>query len=529
MNMKACFRSGVVLLASLLSLSGVANASCATMTAFIDSLNAGQRAIEFPDPASCESDFKPALAKAVAGYVRSHQQADVEQLVAMIRNGYHKAERKTAFGELAAAVQKELAATGFNLPQTGDKYTLLDNLSQYAKASAPQAPAAKPLVKTTASVKAIAASSASGERRQPFAAWHISLVAAAVALAAGCALAGLILGAHLLTRRARSFVQQLDRLLQGLATASADFKTALSSCEIKLDRAETAQQTFSEQLQTWSDRFPPGATILSPEHLDGLSAEIRQLRNQVGQSDNGHDPAAPPPSPVDSMALEREVLGESWKKFRQNEQVSVYLDKAAKDECWKQIGDPLLMRLPKLVPDDLKPTFEAVLAPAREYDDFLVKISLIPKIVNGELPRLASDAQELARTREFAQFLAMSHDSTFLGDRLNFRLNNWVMDNFLAFADLYLQRYQQLQMENRQDVLEEGVSIVKRVLRVAALEPIDVKLGETPFDSTRHIGRSTANDARFFDGVIVGVVRNGFIEGNTQIIRQPEVVVNRTR
>jgi hypothetical protein len=504
------------------------------MTAFIDSLNVSQRAIEFPDPASCDNDFTPGLAKAVAGYVQTHPRADVEPLVAMIRDGYHKAERRTAFGQLAAAIQKELAAIGFTLPQTDAKYTLLDNLPRYAKVSAPQVPAGKPVVTTTAPVTAIAGSprpsnDASGRRRQPFATWHISLAAAAIALLSVGVLAGVVLGARLLILRARSFGQQLDRRLQGLATASADFKTVLSSCEIKLDRAQTAQQTFSEQLQTWSARFPPGATILSPEHLDGLSAEIRELRNQVGQSDNGHHPAAPPPLPVDSMALEREVLGEAWKKFRQNEQVSAYLDKAAKDECWKQIGDPLLMRLPKLVPDDLKPTFEAVLAPAREFDDLLVKISLIPKIVNGELPRLGSDAQELARTREFAQFLAISHNSTFLGDRLNFRVKNWVIDNFLAFADLYLQRYQQLQMENRQDVLEEGVSIVKRVLRVAAVEPIDVKLGETPFDSTRHIGRSTANDARFFDGVIVGVVRNGFIEGSTQIIRQPEVVVNRTR
>ena len=70
---------------------------------------------------------------------------------------------------------------------------------------------------------------------------------------------------------------------------------------------------------------------------------------------------------------------------------------------------------------------------------------------------------------------------------------------------------------------------MREVLRVASVEPIDVTPGETLFDSARHVGRSTSNDPRFADGVITGVVRNGFIEGGRQVIRQPEVIVNRTR
>lgn len=525
--MRACFRAVVVLLASMLSMSGLADAACAPMTAFIDKLKVGERGLDFPDITSCGNDFAPGLARALAAYVQTRPRADVEPLVAMIKAGYRKPERKTAFGDLAAAVQQDLASTGFKLPQTEDKYSLLDGLPQYAKANAPA-----PLLSTTTKAIPPAPPAASknplGDHRQPPSPSRLTPLAVAIALAVVCGIGGVIVFAYVLTGRARSFSQQIDGRLQALASASADLKTVFALCEVKLDRVETAQQEMAGQLQSWGERFPPSAKVLSPVDLDGVSAEIRELRNQVGRLENDHDPA-PTPAMADSVALEREALGESWKNFRQNEQLCAYVDNAAKDECWKQIGDPLLMHLPKLVPDDLKPTFEAVLAPAREYNNLLVKISLIPKIVNGELPRLGNDAQELARTRDFAQLLAMSHHSSFMSDRLNFRLKNWVMDSFLVFADLYLQRYQQLETENRQEALEEGVSIVRRVLRAAAVEPIDVKLGETPFDSTRHIGRSTTNDARFSDGVIVGVVRNGFVESGNQIIRQPEVVVNRTR
>jgi hypothetical protein len=489
------------------------------MTAFIDKLKAGERTGDFPDITSCGNDFAPALASALAAYVQTRSRSDVEPLVAMIKAGYIKAERKKAFGGLAAAVQQDLAATGFKLPT---EYSLLDGLPQYAKTNAPP-----PSTKVTAKVIPPAAKDPAHKNPKAVTSSPISPLAVAITLAL-VSIAAVILLIYVLVGRARSLWQGIEERLQALASASADLKTVLTVCEMKLDRVETAQQELAGQLQSWGERFPASARILSPFDLDGVSAEIRELRNQVGRLENGHDPAAQPVI-ADNATLEREALGESWKKFRQNEQLCAYVDNAAKDECWKQIGDPLLMHLPKLVPDDLKPTLEAVLAPAREYNNLLVKISLIPKIVNGELPRLGNDAQELARTRDFAQLLAMSHHSSVIGDRLNFRLKNWVMDSFLVFADLYLQRYQQLQTENRQEALEEGVSIVRRVLRIAAVEPIEVKLGETPFDSARHIGRSTTSDARFSDGVIVGVVRNGFVESGNQIIRQPEVVVNRTR
>ena len=356
---------------------------------------------------------------------------------------------------------------------------------------------------------------------------RLSLTDAAWLFAAACLTAAVIVIAVKLIRRARSFWQQADRRGRNLEAASTDLQTAVGALQIKLDRLDTAQQAFAAELQAWGERLPAGS-ILGPAHLDGVALALRGLRDEVMRRNGSHDGQAASPTAADLVALERETLCESWKKVRQNDQLCAALENAAKDECWNEIADALLTQLPKLVPDDLRPTFDSVLAPARDYHNLVAKISLIPKIVSNEIPRLPNDAQELARTREFAQLLAMSSQSSFVSDRLNFRLKSWVVDTFLTFADLYLQRYQQLQIEKSEKPLEEGVLIVKQVLRLAAVEAIDVRLGETPFDSTQHIGRSTRSDARFADGVIVGIVRNGFIEGGTQVVRQPEVVVNRT-
>jgi hypothetical protein len=358
---------------------------------------------------------------------------------------------------------------------------------------------------------------------------RLSPVNAAWLSAVACLSAAVIVAAVILIRRTRSFVLQGDRRSRDLAAVSADLKTILEAAQIHLDRLETGQQVVAAELQSWRERWPVGA-MLSSANLDGVTAALHELREEVAGRGDGQAGrvASPPAADGDLVGLERETLRESWKNFCQNEQLHTALESAARDECWKESADALLTQLPKHVPDDLKPTLESVMAPARDYHNLVAKISLVPKIVSSEIPRLPNDAQELARSRELAQLLAMCSHSSFVRDCFNFRLKNWVVDTFLIFADLYLQRYQQLQIEKCEKPLEEGVFIVKQVLRIAAVEPIDVRLGETPFDSTRHIGRSTRCDARFSDGVIVGVVRNGFTEGGRQVVRQPEVIVNRT-
>src|SRR5258708_37467972 len=202
MTMRASFVGTLVLLVSLSSTAGPTDEACAPITAFIEKLAAGEHPAEFPDPTSCDKEFAPELAKALAIYVQSHSSSDVATVVAMIRTSFRKAERKTAFGNLAAAVQKELASTGFELPRTDDKYALLDSLPLQAKpipvtTSAPPPKPSPTTTTPTATAPPVAtlasASGGSGPAPLPPSPFAGVVVLWTVRLVFGAALAGVLL------------------------------------------------------------------------------------------------------------------------------------------------------------------------------------------------------------------------------------------------------------------------------------------------------------------------------------------------
>lgn len=296
-------------------------------------------------------------------------------------------------------------------------------------------------------------------------------------------------------------------------------------------KLDAALQLVDEKLETTCDAIKQqlgAATLLTPAHLTGVATALGDLRDQVVQvrqavEETGTRPASEH-SEEQFAAFERKILDTSYKAFCANRELSDAVDTAVRENTWI----PLIDDLNKVVPPDLKPTFEAVIAPCKEHWNLVQKIgTVVPKVIErkaGDLPA----ADEARRAREYANVLqtAQSGDGA---ARLTFGFKSWITDNFLTFADLYLQRYQQSHAESRPDDLQTGVSLVRQLLSLAAVEPIDVVPGETSFDSTRHIGRSTSNDPHIADGVITGVVRNGFIEGGQQVIRRPEVIVNRNR
>lgn len=308
----------------------------------------------------------------------------------------------------------------------------------------------------------------------------------------------------------------LRRVRRTLADAKAEQTSLTRDLQTAAGKLTTALQLIETQLQTTSNALTEkvgAVSLLKAEHLASVAVAIGELRSHLGQRTS------------DPVALEHQVLCESWKQFSANATLRAAYDGAVADAPWK----PLLDELPKSIPPDLQSSFDAVYAPCKEHRDFVRKLSLIPRVVDREIQRRPNDVEELRRTRELAAVLAVAQGGADGANPLNFRFKRWVTDTFLPFADLYLQRAQQAALEKRGADLQHGARLVCQLMQIASVEPIEVKLGETPFDSTRHIGRATSNDPRFADGVITGVVRNGFIEGGQQVIRQPEVVVNRMR
>lgn len=277
--------------------------------------------------------------------------------------------------------------------------------------------------------------------------------------------------------------------------------------DVLMDRLGEAFQTA--HLVTGDDLAP------LVERFEELQAGLRALESSIEELRELLTAGS-----GDPVALEHQILAESWKQFRKNADRSTALDDALRDRAWMHLLD----QLTPAVPPDLRPSFDAALAPCREQRSILQRIELIPQIVAGTLARLPNDAEEIRRARELATLLSSAVDRV-----TEFRFKNWVTDSFLQFADLYLQRYQQARLERREAEMQDGLLLARQVLHAAAVEPIEVMPGETLFDGTRHVGRSTTNDPRFADGVITGVIRNGFVEDGQQIIRQPEVIVNRMR
>jgi len=304
----------------------------------------------------------------------------------------------------------------------------------------------------------------------------------------------------------------------------------------RFGKIEGAHQEVQRQLSQWNaslseanNKSSAPQALSEPEQeklsrsVDVLNRHVNAIYKMIGKPPEGSKTTG------SNINLEREILNESWKKFNKDKELTASIDRASKDDQWLEIRDPLLFQLPQAVPEDLRATFDAILAPARDYHNLTSKIALVPRLVSGDLPKLESEAQELTRIREFTHLLAMTLNSNLVADRLNFHLERWITDQFLSFADLFLQRFQQAQMEGKDASLEPGLRIVRQVLGVANLAPIELVLGETVFDSTKHIGRSTTSDTLFPDGVVMAAVRNGFMQGGQQVLRQPEVIVNRVR
>jgi hypothetical protein len=307
-------------------------------------------------------------------------------------------------------------------------------------------------------------------------------------------------------------------------TEVEELKKRWEKVEAQLPQLQEITTKWDEQLNAIEARLGDRKAATSPS-IDAVRAEISRLHQDVQDLRNRPQPVSPkPPSPI---AIERVVLEEMWRKFRESSDVVSSI--STRWEMWKNLSDPLLIKLPKLTPGDAKATLDMILEPARDFDSMITKINLVPLVLDSGLPRL-SDPQELTRLRELSNLLIMIMSSSVVADRLNFRLEPWITDQFVSFADLYLQRYQQEQVDSRhgqENSLEPGLQIIRLVLKTVDLEPVDLTPGQTPFDSSRHIGRSTASNPSFANGVIVGVIRNGFIRGGREVIRQPEVIVNR--
>jgi hypothetical protein len=271
----------------------------------------------------------------------------------------------------------------------------------------------------------------------------------------------------------------------------------------------------------------------APPNPGFAAAALLRRIEAVEQSLHGFQeprPARPNGPAADAspdLDLELAVLRATWERTLKE---LPFLSSLGED-AGKALREELLCELPRRIEADeeLRSSCASVLAPVRELENLIRKVSIAQKLVEGTLPPLDQPARQLQRIREGATLLTMLHSSASFAERLNFRLEQWAGERFLTFADLFLQKRQQALLQGGlpSPAMDDGYRIVLDVLAAADLAPIEIELGRTLFDSSQHVGRSTASQPGLRDGVIAGVVRNGFKQRGGRVVRQPEVVVNR--
>ena len=308
----------------------------------------------------------------------------------------------------------------------------------------------------------------------------------------------------------------LDQMSGDLAQLRADgerLRSVVGMAELGPDR-----ESLREQLLRLGEQV--SAVERQEPRLKLVEGSIEELRRP---------PVAPAFSWSSLASFERESLRTSWKSYQKAYPRAADLAARSRtDSRFELIGSDLLTELPKAVGADehLKAACASLLEPVRDFYNLSARLSEIPELLRDERPE-DDPRRDVARLREKVALLAVLRHGQGGRERLGFDLEKWVREQFLTFADLFLRVYQQARCDGTGAALEEGYVVVCRVLGVAGLEPIAIELGQTRFDSARHIGRSTVSRPGMPDGTIAGVVKNGFQQVGGQVVQQPEVIVNR--
>lgn len=323
------------------------------------------------------------------------------------------------------------------------------------------------------------------------------------------------------------YVEQVVALLPYDVASMGTGSSPSPDLGAKVSALETDVQALDRRLGAIEQHPPaptnPGiAAATLQRRIEAVELSLYRLQEPRPVRPNG--PAADASADLD---LELAVLRATWERTLKE---LPFLDSLG-DDAGKSLREELLRELPRAIEADeeLRSACASVLAPVRELENLIRKVAVAQKLVAGTLPPLEQPERQLQRIRESATLLTMLHSSASFAERLNFRLEQWAGERFLTFADLFLQKRQQALLQGGlpSPALEEGCRIVLNVLAAADLVPIEIELGRTLFDSSQHVGRSTASQPGLRDGVIASVVRNGFRQRGGRVVRLPEVVVNR--
>jgi molecular chaperone GrpE (heat shock protein) len=318
---------------------------------------------------------------------------------------------------------------------------------------------------------------------------------------------------------------------------SAQINGPLSTTENKIEKLQKSVRQIQTGLETC---LKQGDLSLVKNLLSQIQGEIKELKQKIGEVEQQIEShSASVKDAVTSAIIETELslLLDRWDTFKQYNPELVDLASKIRDSEEKDFYlQEVRVNLPKLLARDeeLLSQYQEITLPLTEYYPQLLKIEKIHNHLSGipkepETKPLSREeaAKELFRLRNWSQLLT-SLNAEEARKMLDFEPGKWVRERFVKFADQFLCKYQEAKLANQHQALAEALEIVLAVLAKADLKPAEIELGKTPFDSQKHIARSTTKNPEYRNDVIMRVLRNGFEQTGRGVIQQPEVIVNKT-
>ncbi|MCH9647698.1 MAG: hypothetical protein K0U98_05625 [Deltaproteobacteria bacterium] len=348
-------------------------------------------------------------------------------------------------------------------------------------------------------------------------------------------------------------VEDLAHQLRGLSSGKVALEELTTLREMLEGRASETESSWKQALQHFSHRLselenltPSSAPEAAVQRIEGelrlvaaelkksqavLAARVEKLQHFSSLPD--HLEARPFAA---TLELERQALGELWVKVQGSLQGTIFEESfEGVDLDLRLKVDEIRSTLPASLSSsvDLSSAALAAAQPVLEASTLLSKLTVIKKILGAtgedEAPLDADTAsRKLFQLRDFSYHLLSLVNTDEGRRRLEFRLEDWVREDFQDFADQFFRHYWQLELEGRHEDLEEAKGLVVEILLWGQLQVIEIVPGKSNFESSLHIGRSTAVNPTYPEGTILGVVGVGFLDlTSDRVLQHPEVIVNR--
>ena len=285
------------------------------------------------------------------------------------------------------------------------------------------------------------------------------------------------------------------------------------------------------------------SSILTKDDIEGLVSRSAQKQQLIIKDKLLKEMNDNPLNPTNDQVqihklvfqMEYKMLSITWNQFKNDFSDLVdYAHKTGHSDEFKFFGTIIAQELPDALSnyqnllDDLTP----LSASLKTHYSRISRICSIEEMFAKDHTQDKHDDQNidtlLLEVRNSIQLLSRLQSYEDVQRILNFIPGKWIREDFIGFADFFLCEYQKHCFENSKDNnLERALHIVNAALMKGELKAVVIILGETIFDSNHHIARSTANNPDIPDGTISGVIRNGFVQTDGLVYRQPEVIVNK--